>query len=71
MVRVRPAIFCLSNESHHRVYRSQNQQRDRKRNMHQEPRMQPTIDAHLAAQLVLLFADVFEIVQQRMHRSNQ
>src|ERR1039458_3405281 len=55
-------------QSHHGMYRSQSQQCNRKRNMHQEPSVQPTVDANLTAQWVFLFADVFEIVQHPAHR---
>ena len=45
------------------MYRTEQQQRVRKRDVHQEPAVQNLVQAALLVQLPFFFANVFEVVQ--------
>ena len=64
LVLVRPAISIP--ERHYGVDAAQHQQCDGKRNMHQQPGVEPMVEAALAAELVLFCADIFQIIESWM-----
>src|SRR6185295_10811148 len=66
VVLVRPAMSIP--KRHYGMDSAQHEQCDGKRNMHQQPGVEPMVQPALAAELVLLYADILQIIECRMER---
>src|SRR6516164_842897 len=72
-------LSSLVSQCHHRVHCAQQNQRQRQRNMHEQPSMKPMMQPLLALQLPRLIANLFEVPhgssgrgrQQRFQRSKR